>query len=137
MGELSPKEARRAPEATRVEVPMRGRPSRVDGDPPPAEAGGEPQTASVAAGPDWVRASVSPHGREPDLSFLAGWERYRIVAFLGAGGMGQVYKAYDPGLKRFVALKFLRWNDPVQLERFLREARAQARVEHPHDCKDY
>jgi tetratricopeptide (TPR) repeat protein/predicted Ser/Thr protein kinase len=59
------------------------------------------------------------------------------VRFLGVGGMGRVYKARDPRLDRFVALKFLRGDDPNMLERFLREARAQAKVEHPAVCRVY
>lgn len=71
------------------------------------------------------------------LDFLRGWERYRTLSFLGAGGMGQVLKAFDPRLNRLVALKFLHSNDPQQLQRFLREARAQARVDHEHVCRVY
>src|SRR5262249_9602648 len=54
------------------------------------------------------------------------------------GGMGRVFLAMDPRLKRHVALKLLRFSDdPRFAARFLREARAQARVEHPHICKVY
>jgi serine/threonine-protein kinase len=88
--------------------------------------------------------SVAPEGsgdrEDPlplDLRFLVGWSRYRIERFVGAGGMGTVYKAWDPNLNRFVALKFLHRNDPLQTARFLREARAQARVEHPNVCQVY
>jgi serine/threonine protein kinase len=63
--------------------------------------------------------------------------RYQLVSKLGTGGMGDVYKAYDPNLKRHVALKILRYENPEVLERFLREARAQAQVEHIHICKIY
>jgi serine/threonine-protein kinase len=49
--------------------------------------------------------------------------------------MGTVFLAFDPSLGRRVALKFLHRNDPQQTERFLREARSQARVEHPNVCK--
>jgi eukaryotic-like serine/threonine-protein kinase len=63
---------------------------------------------------------------------LANWERYQMVSYLGAGGMGTVYKAFDPSLMRFVALKFLHRNDTEEAERFLREARVQARLDHPH-----
>lgn len=63
--------------------------------------------------------------------------RYRIISFLGRGGMGVVYKAQDPILHRFVALKLLHGSDPEQANRFLQEARSQARVDHQHVCKVY
>ncbi|MGH9362391.1 MAG: serine/threonine-protein kinase, partial [Thermoanaerobaculia bacterium] len=66
---------------------------------------------------------------------VEGWDRYEFVEFLGAGGMGRIYKAYDRQLGRLVALKFLRGDDPESAARFLSEARAQARVEHEHVCK--
>ncbi len=58
-----------------------------------------------------------------------------IVELLGQGGMGAVYKARQPGLDRFVALKVLPAHlggDPAFAERFAREARALARLGHPH-----
>jgi len=70
------------------------------------------------------------------------WDRYKISALLGSGGMGSVYKAQDLRLNRTVAIKFLHFN-PLDAEsaqsrqRFEREARAQARIEHPHVCKIY
>ncbi len=70
------------------------------------------------------------------------WERYQIVSLLGAGGMGVVYKAEDLRLKRSVAIKFLRTSQVEgdvahQRRRFEKEARAQAKIEHPNICKIY
>ena len=73
----------------------------------------------------------------PDPLLAKSWGRFHLVALLGSGGMGDVYKAYDPNLKRYIALKILRHEDPETLRRFLREARAQAQVDHRHVCKVY
>ena len=75
------------------------------------------------------------------MSLVAGERigRYEILAPLGAGAMGEVYYARDPQLDRPVAIKILtsaRASGP-QLDRFQREARAVARITHPHICTVY
>jgi serine/threonine protein kinase len=62
---------------------------------------------------------------------------YEILAPIGAGGMGEVYKAKDTRLDRTVAIKVLPGHvssDPVVRERFEREARTVAALNHPHIC---
>ena len=62
---------------------------------------------------------------------------YEIVAAIGAGGMGEVYRARDTRLDRTVALKILSDTlaaDPQFRERFEREARAISQLDHPHIC---
>jgi serine/threonine protein kinase len=61
--------------------------------------------------------------------------RYEILAPLGAGGMGEVYRARDERLDRDVAIKVLPEdvaNNPDRLSRFEREAKAVARLSHPN-----
>ena len=65
------------------------------------------------------------------------WDKYEFIETLGRGGMGAVYKARDRRLGRMVALKFIHGDDPAMIQRFLQEARAQARLDHPFICKVY
>ncbi len=61
--------------------------------------------------------------------------QYRIIEPIGAGGMAAVYKAYQPGLDRYVAIKILPAQHaltPGFKERFMREARAVAQLSHPN-----
>ncbi len=65
---------------------------------------------------------------------------YEIVAELGRGGMGVVYKGFEPALNRFVAIKELSpslAHDPQLVERFLREARSMAALNDPHIIQIY
>src|ERR687888_1360455 len=62
-------------------------------------------------------------------------ERFRLEEKIGSGGMSTVYRAFDPTLERWVAIKMMHRDistDPDQLERFRREARAVASLSHPH-----
>lgn len=89
-----------------------------------------------------TRTAVSPENardvddRSSPSGFIMGAHtigRYQVLAFLGAGGMGQVYAAYDPKLDRRVALKLLHGKassaDSARLEG---EAKALARLSHPN-----
>jgi serine/threonine protein kinase len=76
------------------------------------------------------------------MSFKAGENvgSYRIIEKLGQGGMATVFKAYHPSLDRYVAIKVLHpafKEDPQFLERFTREARVVARLEHPNIVQVY
>ena len=69
-------------------------------------------------------------------------DRYRIESKLGAGGMADVYKAFDTRLERYVALKVItdtRQNSDKFLKRFEREAKSLAKLSHPNivDVHDY
>jgi serine/threonine protein kinase len=62
---------------------------------------------------------------------------YEIVAPLGAGGMGEVYRARDTRLERTVAIKILAAqfsSDPVRKQRLEREAKTISNLNHPHIC---
>ena len=65
---------------------------------------------------------------------------YEIVSTLGAGGMGEVYRARDTRLERTVAIKTLPAefsSDPVRKQRFEREAKTISSLNHPHICVLY
>jgi serine/threonine protein kinase len=76
------------------------------------------------------------------MALLAGTQLgpYQILYVLGAGGMGEVYKAKDTRLDRTVAIKILPSalaGDPQFCERFDREARTIAQLDHPNICALY
>jgi serine/threonine protein kinase len=73
------------------------------------------------------------------IEFTAGEKvgRYEIKCPLGAGGMGQIYLAYDPQLGRKIALKLISQEfatDPRRVHRFEQEARAASALNHPNVC---
>src|SRR4051794_23379760 len=83
-------------------------------------------------------AESPPAERFAPGAVLAG--RYRIVAALGKGGMGEVYRADDLALGQPVALKFLPEHlagDPDRLQRFRKEVAVARRVSHPNCCRVY
>jgi predicted Ser/Thr protein kinase len=85
----------------------------------------------------------SSSGALPEARFLPGAllaSRYRIVALLGRGGMGEVYRAHDLTLGQEVALKFLpevAARNPAALARFYNEVRIARQVSHPNVCRVY
>ncbi|HEY6970483.1 MAG TPA: serine/threonine-protein kinase [Candidatus Angelobacter sp.] len=112
------------------------------------------ETIEFASGttPSQSRKQVSESGRRHPSSsgslltegrFLPGRliaDRYRIIALLGRGGMGEVYRADDLTLGQPVALKFLpedATKDETVLERFRNEVRISRRVSHPNVCRVY
>jgi serine/threonine-protein kinase len=114
---------------------------RVSTKPPSSKAPASPRTP----GPPKTPSSrfVSSHPSSAEGRFLPGVvvaDRYRVIALLGAGGMGEVYRADDLSLGQGVALKFLpeaASQDPDVLERFRNEVRIARRVSHPNVCRVY
>lgn len=68
---------------------------------------------------------------------LPAWHHYRNLRFVAQGGMGRVFKAFDPQLRRRVALKFLVSDAPEMVQRLMLEAQLQAQVEHAGVCPVY
>src|SRR5512143_1289318 len=84
----------------------------------------------------WVAAPTGAPGALSGRQFGP----YRILSLLGAGGMGEVYRAHDSKLGRDVAIKTLPpefARDPGRLARFQREARALASLNHPNIAAIY
>ena len=90
-------------------------------------------------GTDFVETPPSDLAREflrtTDPRVGSQFGRYQIESLIGSGGMGAVYRAYDPRLRRTVAIKLLRvsdGDDEAVVSRFEQEARAAAALNHPN-----
>jgi len=94
-------------------------------------------TVVVLDAMDEIDPATGEQDEEPIPLPLASWDRYSILGRIGSGGMADVYKAFDPRLNRHVALKFIRTAHARQLQRFLREAKAQARLSHDNILEVY
>jgi predicted Ser/Thr protein kinase len=97
-----------------------------------------PRPASASSHPSSSSSALLNYGRFLPGSLLA--DRYRVVALLGRGGMGEVYRADDLTLGQPVALKFLpeeAAQDPALLDRFKAEVRIARKVSHPNVCRVY
>lgn len=101
------------------------------------------ECGTLLSGPREIPVSQTRTLVTPRQEFAPGFvfaETYQIIRELGRGGMGRVFLAHDKKLDREIALKFLA--DEVQIddrarERFLREARSAAALDHPFICKIY
>jgi formylglycine-generating enzyme required for sulfatase activity len=115
----------------------------------PAETSSPTRHASSRSVERWQRNALHPEHDPRFTEFLAPPQaddelgrlgKYRILAILGHGGMGVVFKAEDPRLGRLVALKVMLpevAHKPEMKERFLREAKAAAAVVHDHIVRIY
>jgi serine/threonine protein kinase len=105
--------------------------------PPQARPAGKQSTAPPPGTlpPASPRARPSDHAPDADAGALPTIPGYEILARLGQGGMGQVFKARSAGTERVIALKLIRADrkdDGVLVRRFQREARAGRRLDHPN-----
>lgn len=116
---------------------------------------GKPLAANAPAGlcPECLMQAGFPTGTEPDPGtkkhrfqppsmeeLKPHFSQLEILSYIGQGGMGAVYKARQPMLDRYVALKILppeASSSPGFTERFTREARALARLNHPNIVSVY
>ncbi|MGK2856004.1 MAG: protein kinase domain-containing protein [Thermoanaerobaculia bacterium] len=101
---------------------------------PPRRPASAPSSSSLSSSSSGSFA----HGRFLPGQVLGG--RFRVIAILGKGGMGEVYRADDLTLGQPVALKFLPETlagDAERLEKFRAEVRMARQVAHPNVCKVY
>ncbi len=97
-----------------------------------ATAAGEVEGPTVVSTAP-AEPAADPQGLAPGLPI----GRYRLTGRVGRGGCGEVWKARDERLDRWVAVKLLAVHDPLQIRRFLREATLLARLQHPSVVQVY
>jgi len=105
---------------------------------PAQPANGAPTASLPPGGKDWEMCQILGPPQTPDELGRLG--PYRVLAVLGAGGMGVVFRAEDTQLTRLVALKVMLPNiagAEIGRQRFLREARAAAGIKHDHIVSVY
>src|SRR5262245_6610865 len=124
-----------ADEQRRAEATQRPRDAAIAATPPGDTLAPNDAVAATSLGVD-ISINMAAYGAA-ELFPVASWDKYEFLSLLGRGGMGAVYKARDCQLNRTVALKFLRSDDPKMIQRFLREAHTQARLDHPNLCRIY
>src|SRR5438105_7521228 len=85
----------------------------------------------------WRRFIVLKPNLRMSLSAGTRLGPHQVLSSIGAGGMGEVYKARDTRLNRTIAIKILPSADPDLKARFEREAKAIAALQHTHICALY
>ncbi len=112
-------------------------------EPARMDSGPIPMPLSSTAAPDLKTASRVLQSNPPNERFAPGTVvagRYRIVARLGKGGMGEVFRADDLTLHQQVAIKFLPENrsaDRTAMQHLVNEVRIARKVTHPNVCRVY
>lgn len=94
-------------------------------------------SSDVEESPTFHPTDVPVQRAASDLAVAQMVGRYELEGRLGTGGMGVVFRAVDTVLKRRAAIKFLNVNDEDAKRRLVREAQAQASVEHENVCRIY
>ncbi len=95
------------------------------------------EISGFLSSPAQQQALAAPHRLKPGV--ILG-KRFRIVRFVAAGGMGEVYEARDEELRETVAVKTIRRDladQPSFLQRFRREVHLAKQVTHPNVCRIY
>ena len=134
-GSMPPPEARTLPPAPRMEISDVPTPPPEDEQtrlPPENKQEGRFQADSESSPTEEYTDFLAPPQQPDEIGRLG---MYRVLKVLGAGGMGVVYKAEDPALKRLVAIKAMLPAIAASAsakKRFLREAQAAAAIKHNH-----